>query len=86
MAFTMDHPTPGQTSVSPNPVPATPQYMQEITYTPFSKAKLVSEDGYKLFFDYGPDNERVKSTFSNPAYVIDTKYFIGNYEKQITRH
>lgn len=83
VAYTMNQPVPGQSPVFPAPVSATPLTEQLITYTPFLKTASISENNYLLNLTYGPDYERVKTELSQLGNIEETRYFLGNYEKQI---
>lgn len=89
VAYTMETPVPGQAPVFPAPVSATPQNEQLITYTPFLKTATITEttlmlEQYALAYTYGPDYQRVKSELSQGRFgIVETKIYLGNYEKQI---
>ena len=83
VAYTMNQPVPGQFPVFPAPVSETPHTEQLTTYTPFLKTASISEDNYLLNLTYGPDYERVKTELLQYGNPVETRYFLGNYEKQI---
>ncbi len=89
VAYTMETPVPGQAAVFPAPVSATPQNEQLITYTPFLKTATITEttlmlEQYSLAYTYGPDYQRIKSELSQGRFgIVETKHYLGNYEKQI---
>lgn len=83
VAYTMDQPVPGQSVVTPAPVSVISTAQQLITYTPFLKAQSITEDNYQLNFIYGPDYERVKTELLLNGATQETRYFLGDYEKQI---
>lgn len=56
---------------------------QQIGYTPFLKTASISEGTNGLEFTYGPDYDRVKTIRKQNNAVVETKYFLGNYEKQV---
>jgi RHS repeat-associated protein len=56
---------------------------QLITYTNFLKAATIEENGYKLTYNYGEDYERIKSILKQGSTTLETKYYLGNYEKLI---
>jgi RHS repeat-associated protein len=57
---------------------------QQITFTPFLKADRITENNYQLDYVYGSDYERAKSILQQNNNLIETKYYLGNYEKQIS--
>jgi RHS repeat-associated protein len=57
---------------------------QILTYTPFLKTATITEGNYQANFTYDMNLEKVKSTLAQSGSTIETKYFLGNYEKQIT--
>lgn len=83
IAYTMNQPVPGQSPVFPAPVSETPHTEQLITYTPFLKTASISENNYLLNLTYGPDYERVKTELFQYNNIEETRYFLGNYEKQV---
>lgn len=56
---------------------------QAITYTPFLKTATVSENGYQIAYTYGHDEQRIKSVLKQGASTLETKYYVGSYERQI---
>lgn len=84
VAYTMNQPTPGQSAVTPAPVSAVSNAEQLITYTPFSKTASIGEGCAQLTFTYGPDYVRVKTQLVLDNWTVETKYFMGNYEKKVT--
>lgn len=61
-----------------------PTAQQVISYTSFLKTSSITENGYQLNYTYGPDYERVKSVVRQGPNNIESKYYVGEYEKQIT--
>lgn len=57
---------------------------QLISYTPFLKTASVTEGAYEIDYTYGADYQRVKSILKQNNSIIETKYYLGNYEKQIS--
>jgi RHS repeat-associated protein len=55
---------------------------QTIGYTPFFKAATITEDSYQMDFTYDPDYERIKTVARFNGGVTETKYYLGNYERQ----
>lgn len=56
---------------------------QLIAYTPFLKAATIAENGYLLSYTYGEDYQRIKSILTQGSTTLETKYYLGNYEKLI---
>jgi len=54
---------------------------QDITYTDFHKVKTISENGYLLDIDYGPDRQREKTTLKYNNSIKKTVIYAGNYER-----
>jgi hypothetical protein len=71
------------TSVT-NPTGIISTTAQNITYTGFNKASLITEGTYETQITYGTDNQRIKSVLKNNGNVIKTKYYIPGYEKEVT--
>ena len=57
---------------------------QSITYTPFLKTNTITENGYTLTYSYDENYQRAKSVLQQGSTVAETKYYAGDYEKQIT--
>ncbi len=57
--------------------------LQQITYTSFLQPSVISEGSYQMNFVYGDNYQRVKSITQQNNVIIETKYYFGNYEKQI---
>lgn len=88
LAYIMNTPVPGQQPVLPVPISQIPYFDQEISYTAFQKAATIGESsitgGPYLEIQYGADYERRKTQrYQGRLGLAETKYFIGNYEKQI---
>jgi RHS repeat-associated protein len=71
------------TSVT-NPTGIISSTAQNITYTEFNKASLITEGTYEMLITYGTDNQRIKSVLKNNGSVIKTTYYIPGYEKEVT--
>ena len=58
---------------------------QTVKYTKFSKAFEIVDGVSKYNINYGPDEERVKMTYTNSsnAALNFTRYYASNYEKEI---
>jgi RHS repeat-associated protein len=71
----------GVTNPTPSPIPS---LQQDITYTAFMQPNVVSENNFELTYTYGADYERIKGVTKQNGTVIDTRYYLGGYEKDIT--
>ncbi|MGN6212041.1 SpvB/TcaC N-terminal domain-containing protein [Parafilimonas sp.] len=58
------------------------QNLQQITYTPFLKAATLTENDYNLTYTYGQNQQRIKSVLKQSGAVIETKYYLGAFERQ----
>lgn len=68
---------PGTTGYNP------PQ--QDLTYTDFGKVQSIKENGLKLNFTYGTDDERVKADLTQEGgETLYTNYYAGLYEVKKT--
>ncbi len=56
---------------------------QDITYTAFEKAETIIEGSAQAVITYGPTQERVKTDFTTSG-VASTRYYLSNYEKEVT--
>lgn len=65
------------------PPPVISQKQQDITYTTFGKSATVTENNYQLSLSYGSDYQRIKGVLKQNTTVVETKYYLGDYEKQI---
>ncbi|MBK6379296.1 MAG: VCBS repeat-containing protein [Chitinophagaceae bacterium] len=88
VAYVMNTPVPGQQPVTPAPNTQISLLEQQITYTPFLKTATIGEGqlygGPYIEYTYGPEYERVKSElWQGHLGLTETKYYLGNYEKQI---
>lgn len=59
------------------------QAQQDITYTAFGKADTIRENNYELAYRYGSDYQRIKSVLKQGGVTLETKYYLGGYEKQV---
>lgn len=71
------------TSNSGNPYNPPNVNTQTITYTPFLKAATIYENGYQINYTYGQNYQRIKSVLKQGSNKLETKYYLGNYEKLI---
>jgi len=67
-----------------NPSSNIPTLTQNITYTPYFQPAIVTEGIYSLNYTYGSDYQREKSVLKQNGSIINTKYYFGGYEKDIT--
>lgn len=57
---------------------------QNINYAiGFQKTQTITEGNYQLDYTYGADYNRVKSVLKQNGSVTETKYYLGDYEKQV---
>lgn len=63
------------------------QATQKITYTPFLKTATINElvggDNYHLTYEYGPEQQRVRSVLTKNNTDPAERIYLGEYEKQI---
>ncbi len=57
---------------------------QDISYTAFNKVQSITEGDYQLNVLYGSDQQRAKTDLFYQSSLQGTKYFVGNYEKQVS--
>ncbi|HRI58580.1 MAG TPA: FG-GAP-like repeat-containing protein [Saprospiraceae bacterium] len=57
---------------------------QDITYTPFQQPSGITENGYNLQYVYGSDYQRIKGTLTQNGSTINTRYYFGDYEIDVT--
>lgn len=56
---------------------------QDITYTPFLKPASIAENNYNLSYNYSQDYQRIKSVLKQGNTTVETKYYLGVFERQI---
>jgi len=67
-----------------NPNNIISQIQQDITYTAFEKASIIIEGDEQATITYGPNQERVKTDFSNTLLgTSSVRYYVGDYEKEV---
>ncbi|MGG7665783.1 FG-GAP-like repeat-containing protein [Dyadobacter sp. BHUBP1] len=70
------------------PTTALPQLTQDITYTSFNQPDKITENGsgqpYELTYTYDAGYQRIKGVMKKNGVLINTHYYFGNYEKDIT--
>jgi RHS repeat-associated protein len=57
---------------------------QVITYTQFQKTASITEGNNELDYVYGADYQRAMSILKQNNSIIETKYYLGDYEELIT--
>ena len=67
-----------------NPNGVVSSLLQHIAYTPFAQPATISENNYELTYTYGSDYERIKSLTKQNGNEINRRYYIGDYEKDLT--
>lgn len=60
-----------------------PTVPQNISYTGFNQPKQITEGDYELTYDYGNDQQRIKSELRYNGSLVKTRYYLGEYEKQV---
>lgn len=70
------------------PTAALPMLTQDVTYTAFNQPEKITENGsgqpYELTYTYGADYQRIKGVMKKNGALINTHYYLGSYEKDIT--
>jgi RHS repeat-associated protein len=70
------------------PTTALPMLTQDITYTAFNQPEKITENGsgqpYELTYTYDAAYQRIKGVMKKNGALINTHYYFGNYEKDIT--
>lgn len=66
-----------------NPTAEISLMQQDITYNTFNKASTITENNFSLTFTYNANNERIKTALTENGATVYTRYFNGNYEKQL---
>lgn len=66
---------------NPNGIIRDPQ--QDIVYNSFLQPISIEEAEYRLEYTYGHHGNRVKSVLKKDGMVIETKYYLGSYEKLV---
>ena len=54
---------------------------QDIEYTDFNRAKIITQGDFLLNIDYGTGKQRVKSVLKHNNTPIKTVIYSGNYER-----
>jgi RHS repeat-associated protein len=70
------------------PTIALPMLTQDVTYTAFNQPEKITENGsgqpYELTYTYDAGYQRIKGVMKKNGVLINTHYYFGNYEKDIT--
>ena len=70
------------------PTTALPMLTQDVTYTAFNQPEKITENGsgqpYELTYTYDAGYRRIKGVMKKNGALINTHYYFGNYEKDIT--
>jgi len=57
---------------------------QNVAYTPYFQPATVSEGTNLLTYTYGADYQRIKGVLTQNGSTTNTRYYLGDYEKDIT--
>ncbi len=57
---------------------------QDISYNSFFQPETLSEGNYDLTYTYGANDQRIKSVLKQNGNTVNTRYYFGDYEKDIT--
>ncbi|MDT8411424.1 MAG: FG-GAP-like repeat-containing protein [Vicingaceae bacterium] len=66
-----------------NPTADISLMQQDITYTTANKTASITENDFNLLFTYNANNERIKTELTENGSTVYTRFFNGNYEKQL---
>lgn len=70
------------------PTTALPMLTQDVTYTAFNQPDKITENGsgqpYELTYTYDAGYQRIKGVMKKNGALINTHYYFGSYEKDIT--
>jgi RHS repeat-associated protein len=84
-AGSYEYTTPKINAVSKiNCVANIPLLTQTVTYNDFFQPDKVKEGAFELNYTYSSDYQRIKSELKNNNVVTNTRYYFGDYEKDIT--
>jgi RHS repeat-associated protein len=53
---------------------------QDIEYTKFQRPEKITEGGYEMTFMYASDYERRKTELTHKGDIVNTRYYMGDYE------
>ncbi|MEO1627940.1 MAG: RHS repeat-associated core domain-containing protein, partial [Bacteroidota bacterium] len=68
-----------------NPSRVIPTVRQNIRYTAFDQPDQLMEGNYELDYVYGHDRQRTKSVLQSNGAVETTRWYSGEYERQVTQ-
>ena len=71
------------TSVS-NGLNTIPTFIQDVIYTSFYQPSYITEGGNRIDFTYAAYDQRIKSVRQQNGSVVNTRYYFGDYEKDVT--
>lgn len=77
-------PQPHAVSSISSPASAFPYMNQNVTYTQFKRASVITEDVYEADLFYSSDHLRKKMVLKNSGAIYGTKYYLGNFERIVT--
>lgn len=70
------------------PTTVLPMLTQDVTYTAFNQPEKITENGsgqpYELTYTYDAGYQRIKGVMKKNGALINTHYYFGNYEKDLT--
>ncbi|MFZ1526144.1 MAG: SpvB/TcaC N-terminal domain-containing protein, partial [Saprospiraceae bacterium] len=61
-----------------------PSQTQNIAYTSYYQPSVITQNNFELTYSYAGDDERIKSVLKQNGTIINTRYYFGDYEKDIT--
>ena len=67
-----------------NPGLNIPMLTQDISYTPYFQPATITENTYQLTYTYGHDQQRIKGVLQQNGTTLNTRYYFGGYEKDVT--
>jgi RHS repeat-associated protein len=60
-----------------------PVFTQNITFSAYERPTTISENNYVLNYTYGADYERIKGVMTQNGNNVYTRYFVGDFERNI---
>jgi RHS repeat-associated protein len=67
----------------PTTISNIPLLTQNITYTSFFQPNKITENNFELSYTYASDEQRIKGVLKQNNSALETRYYFGNFEKQI---
>lgn len=61
-----------------------PSQSQNIVYTSYYQPSVITQNNFELTYNYTGDDDRIKSVMKQNGTIINTRYYFGDYEKDIT--